>query len=254
MNPGRAIDLWGIESLPQHPPLHQKILLKAAELAEDAVRLKPPFDRIVETKLYSRTRYAALERLGSDEREVLQEAMIATAKFDMCGEAFRDFELMGRLREFDKSRRNQDQLLRSTAEFAKIPPRDPSFREKNIVLTVMRERYPAFKVDDELLKRLEPKRAQAYCFTKPLLLRNKLLIIVDATPPGISTFFEVKIGIAEPFYAFSEGSAWATSASWRYRDAAGCEQALNDALDVVDIVLPAFAEKMTEALGQITPS
>jgi hypothetical protein len=85
MNPGRAIDLWGIESLPQHPPLHQKVLLKAAEIADSAVRLRPPFHRIVETKLHSRTRYAALESLGLDAREMLLEAMVATAKFHMCG-------------------------------------------------------------------------------------------------------------------------------------------------------------------------
>ena len=99
-----VIDLNRINSLEEHPPLHQKVLLKAAELAEPAVRLKPPFDRVVTTKLWPRTRYAFLEGLDIGEREALLAAMIASVKFDMCGEAFRDQESFLRLRAFDDSR------------------------------------------------------------------------------------------------------------------------------------------------------
>jgi hypothetical protein len=85
MNPGRAIDLWGIESLPQHPQLHQKVLLKAAEIADSAVRLRPPFHRIVETKLHSRTRYAALERLGAKGIERFGDANLYLKKGRIAG-------------------------------------------------------------------------------------------------------------------------------------------------------------------------
>jgi hypothetical protein len=73
------IDLDRIHSLEEHPPLHRKVLLGAAELAEPAVRLKPPFDRVVNTKLWPRTRYGSLEGLDVNEREALLEAIIADA-------------------------------------------------------------------------------------------------------------------------------------------------------------------------------
>jgi hypothetical protein len=74
-----VIDLFRIRSLADHPPLHQKVLLKAAELAEEAVRLGSPFDRLKHTKLWSRTRYPALEKLGPGEKDLILEAMTATA-------------------------------------------------------------------------------------------------------------------------------------------------------------------------------
>ena len=37
--------------------------------------------------------------------------------------------------------------------------------------------------------------------------------------------------------------------AWRYHDADSCRQTVSDALDVVDIVLTPFADKMAEALG-----
>jgi hypothetical protein len=40
-----------------------------------------------------------------------------------------------------------------------------------------------------------------------------------------------------------------TGTSWRYHDAESCRQAVSDALDVVDIALAPFADKMAEALG-----
>jgi len=45
------------------------VLLKAAELVEEAIRLKPVFDRLKHTKLWSRTRYPALKKLGPGEKE-----------------------------------------------------------------------------------------------------------------------------------------------------------------------------------------
>ena len=116
------IDTFFVQSLEDHPPLHRKVLLKTAELAELAVRLRPPFDRVVNTKLWPRTRFAALEGLDVEEREALLEAMIASVKFSMCGEAFRDQERLKRLRAFDDSRRDSAKFLRDTVEFAKYPP------------------------------------------------------------------------------------------------------------------------------------
>ena len=113
------IDLSTIRSLADHPPRHQKVLVKFAELVEEAVRLEAPFDRLKHTKLWSRTRYPALEKLDPGEKDLILEAMTATAKFRACGEAFRNQELIKRLRVFDVSLRNTDELLRSTAEFAR---------------------------------------------------------------------------------------------------------------------------------------
>jgi hypothetical protein len=60
--------------------------------------------------------------------------------------------------------------------------------------------------------------------------------------------FEIRIGIESPLFAIREGCVWDTSGSWRYHDAESCRQMLSDALDVLDIILTPFAEKMAEAL------
>lgn len=236
------IDLDRIHSLKEHPLLHQKVLLRAAEMAEPAVRLKPPFDRVVNTKLWPRTRYASLERLDVKEREALLEAMIASVKFGMCGEAFRDQDSFRRLRAFDDSRRDVATLLRDTAEFAKYPPRDPRLRVEPVIADVMKRRHPDFKHDNELPQRIGRVVKGVVCFTKPFMRSNRLIIVIDC-------LLEIRIGIEAPLFAIHEGTAWDTSGSWRYHDAESCRQAVSDALDVVDIVLTPFAAKMTEALG-----
>jgi hypothetical protein len=241
-----VIDLFRIQSLADHPPQHQKVLLKCAELVEEAVRLEPPFDRVKHTKLWSRTRYQALEKLGPREKELILDAMTATAKFDSCGEAFRNQELMKRLRAFDASLRSRDELLRRTAEFAKLPPRDPHLHEEGIVLDVMKRRYPDFNRNDGPLEWVKPKPQGTYCFARSLTSTSKLLIFVEADL-GISTFFEIGIGISDPFYPVRDGAPWAVTGYWPYRDAQECRQALNDAMDVIAIILQPFADKMLEA-------
>lgn len=237
------IDTFFVRSLEEHPPLHRKVLLKAAELAEPAVRLRPPFDRVVKTKLWPRTRYASLVGLDVKEREALLEAMIAKVKFNMCGEAFRDQESIRRLRAFDDSRRDVAKILRDTAEFAKYPPVDPGLRAEPIITDVMKRRHPDFKHDNQLLKRIGRVVKGVVCFTKPFMTSNRLLIVMGYPS------FEIRIGIEAPLFAIREGGAWATSGSWRYHDADSCRQTVSDALDVVDIVLTPFADKMAEALG-----
>jgi len=237
------IDLNRIHSLKEHPPLHQTVLLKAAELAEPAVRLKPPFHRVVNTWLWPQTRYASLEGLDIREREALLEAMIASVKFAMCGEAFRDQESLRRLRAFDDSRRDAAKILRDTAEFAKYPPQDPGLRVEPVITDVMKRRHPDFKHDNGLLKRIGRVVKGVVCFTKPFMTSNRLLIVMGYPS------FEIWIGIEAPLFAIREGGAWATSGSWRYHDADSCRQTVSDALDVVDIVLTPFADKMAEALG-----
>jgi hypothetical protein len=237
------VDTFSVHSLEEHPPLHRKVLLKAAELAEPAVRLRPPFDRVVNTKLWPRTRYASLEALDVKEREALLEAMIASVKFDMCGEAFRDQESLRRLRAFDDSRRDVVKLLRDTAEFAKYPPRDPGLRVEPVIADVMKRRHPGFKHDNQLLKRIGRVVKGVVCFTKPFMVSNRLLIVMGYPK------FEIRIGIEAPLFAIREGDPWATSGSWRYHDVDSCRQTVRDALDVVDIVLTPFADKMAEALG-----
>jgi hypothetical protein len=237
------IDLDRIHSLEEHPPLHRKVLLKTAELAEPAVRLKPPFDRVVNTKLWPRTRYASLDALDIREREALLEAMIASVKFDMCGEAFRDQESLRHLRAFDDSRRDIAKILRDTAEFAKYPPRDPGLRVEPVITDVMKRRHPDFKHDNQFLKRIGRVVKGVVCFTKPFMTSNRLLIVMGYP------IFEIRIGIEAPLFSICEGAAWETSGSWRYHDAESCRQAVSDALDVVDIVLTPFADKMAEALG-----
>jgi hypothetical protein len=235
----------GKSSLDEHPPLHRKVLVKASELAEPAVRLRPPFDLIINTKLWRRSRFPSLESLDLKEKEDVLEAMIATAKFDMCGEAFRDQELIERLYAFDNSRRDTAKLLRETAEFAKKPPRDLDLRERPIIIDVMNRRYPEFKYDDQPLKPFGRAKTEVLCFSKSFMNSNKIIIIIGTS----SVRMETLIGIATPFYTIKDGNPWETSGSWGYRDASSCEQAINDALDVVDIVITPFAEKMTEALG-----
>src|SRR5262245_8851083 len=241
------IDLFRMRSLADHPPLHQKVLIKCAELVEEAVRLKAPFDRVRHTKLWHRTRFPALEKLGLVEKETILESMTATAKFHTCGEAFRNQELIKRLRAFDVSLRSTEELLRRTAEFAKLPPRDPDLHEEAIVLDVMKRRYPDFKRDDGPLEWVKPKPKGTYCFARPLTSTTKLLVFVEAQP-GISTFFEIGLGISAPLYPVRDGAPWATTGHWAYRKADECGQALNDAMDVIAIVLPPFAEKMLEVL------
>ena len=107
-------------------------------MAEPAVRLKPPFDLVINTKLWPRTRYPSLEALDVKQREALLEAMVATVKFRMCGEAFRDPESFQRLHTFDDSRRGVAKILRETAEFAKYPPQDPALREAPVIIDARR--------------------------------------------------------------------------------------------------------------------
>jgi hypothetical protein len=42
---------------------------------------------------------------------------------------------------------------------------------------------------------------------------------------------------------------WAATGHWAYRDVIECKQALNDAMDVIAIILPPFADKVLEALS-----
>jgi hypothetical protein len=158
-------------------------------------------------------------------------------------EAFRDQESFQRLRAFDDSRRDWAKILRDTAEFAKYPPQDPGLREEPVITEVMKRRHPDFKHDNQLLKRIGRRAKGVVCFTKPFMKSNRLIIVMGYP------LFEIRIGIEAPLFAISESTAWATSGSWRYHDAESCRQAVSDALEVVDIVLTPFADKMAEALG-----
>jgi len=115
------------------------------------------------------------------------------------------------------------------------------------VLDVMKRRYPDFKRDDGPLEWVKPKPQGTYCFARPLTSTTKSLVFVEAQP-GISTFFEIGLGISAPLYPVRDGAPWATTGHWTYRNADECGQALNDAMDVIAIVLPPFAEKMREVL------
>ena len=228
----------GIKSLDAHPELHQRVLIKAAELAEPAVRLTQPFDRVLATRLGPRTHYEALKTVAPDQAEQVLQDMIAVAKFRMCGEAFRDQAAIQRLREFGRARVSYDR--------PNPPPREP-FNEAPVIAEVMKVRYPDFRLDAELPKNLSVRNGVQW-FLTPFMTTNKLLIAIEATPL-ISTFFDLSIGVFDPLFGIREGDPWAVSGSWNYWDAESCERAVHGALDVVDIVLPPLMQKMKEALS-----
>ena len=95
-----------------------------------------------------------------------------------------------------------------------------------------------------MLKRIGRKEVKGVvCYTKPFVTSNSLLVVMGY--PRL----EIRIGIEVPVSTITEGAAWATSGSWRYHDSESCRQPINDAVDVVDIVLMPVADKMAEALG-----
>jgi hypothetical protein len=111
-----------------------------------------------------------------------------------------------------------------------------------VITDVMKSRHPDFKHDNQFPKRIGRVGKGVVCFTKPFMKSNRLLIVMGYPK------FKIRIGIEAPLFAIRESAAWETSGSWRYHDAESCRQAVSDALDVVDIVLTPFADKMAEAL------
>ncbi len=241
----KRIDVVEVErtrDLEMYPPLHRRILVKAAELAEPAVRLTPPFDRVIKTRLEPRTRYWALEALPPNQVEQILQDIIAAAKFAMCGEAFRDPAAMQRLREFD-----QTYFLSKYRSSWKPIRRNPEFNEQTTIISGLNDRYQDFIYQPNLFES-SGLQIKDYIFCKQFLDQSKLLIAIGAIPFQ-STALRVAIGISVPFYIIRDADLWCTSSSWLYWDAESCKQALNDALDVVDIILSPFIDKMGEALG-----
>jgi len=226
------------KSLGAHPPLHQRILVNASRLAEKAVALVPPFDRVMNTTLWPRTRFPFLDDFDPEKKEDVLDCMVATGKFRLCGEAYRDDERIRRLMEYD-----EDIFSRSGFRVNR-QPRVYDLKEKPIVMDIMGQRYPAFRPDNRHLKRFGVGKSGVHCFTRPMKESNNILIIIG--PERI--FFELLIGIQTPFYTISPTSPWVATGSWSYWDAQSCRQALNDALDVVDIIIGPFSQGMAEAL------
>lgn len=233
------VDLIRRKSLADYPPLHQRILVNASLLAEKAVALVHPFDQVRNTTLWSRTRFPFLSNIDPIKKEDVFECMIATGKFRLCGEAFRDDERMRRLMEYDKN-------IFSTSKIEiNRQSRVYGLKEKPIVMDVMTKRYPAFKSDNRPLKRFTSPKTGVHCFTKSMETANNILIIIGSA----GVFFQVLIGIEIPFYTIRAASPWVATGDWSYGDAQECRQALNNALDVVDIVIDPFSERMSEALA-----
>ena len=67
--------------------------------------------------------------------------------------------------------------------------------------------------------------------------------------PGFRLSLRSGLGFQIPSIPLEMGAPWATTGHWAYRDANECRQALNDAMDVIAIVLMPFADKMLEALS-----
>lgn len=228
-------------SLEEYPLAHRQVLTKASRLAQQAVRLCPPFDRVRNTTLWQRTCLSALEGIDSTEKEGILEAMIATARGNMCGESFRDEEMFRRLYDFeDKMRASGVRLFKA----ADRPVRDRNLHEPPIIIDIMKHRYSDFYRDNKALELFGKVKSKVLCFSKLFVKSSKILIIIRTA--GVR--LEATIGISCPYFSIDVGSPWATSGSWSYWDERSCEQAINNALDVVDIVIAPFEKKMSEAL------
>ncbi len=227
--------------------LQRNILLKAAELAEPAVMLRSPFDRILGVAALADLKRMRkdIETLSETKKKELLESMVAVARFFIAGELVRDQPAMERFMEYDRSLlsvKSMEYLTRSW------PDRAPELKEKPIIKEVMKLRYTQFRYDPSPFKVLDERVAGNNPFTCDFGKDNNIIIAIELRPPK-STRFVCHVGIADPLYLVRIGSFWAANSLWYYHDETSLVRALHEALDVVDIVLPPFLEKIGEILN-----
>ncbi len=232
-------DLPAGKSLDDMPVLHKKVLIKVAELAEPAIRLQSPFDKILQTGI--KARQLGYDKVEGAEKEELLLWQIAASKYIMCGNTFFNPEFQRKLSEFEKIHRIFSPIV--------TPPGGEWVDDKAIISNIVRSRMPEFVPDRGILKFMKSRKMRTegvQIFSAKCLKDNKIFVIfLTRQNQSVRT----AIGIMKPFFIINTVDPWYVySGNHFYHNMNTCLQAVNAAIDVIEIVLPMFLKKLEEAL------
>jgi hypothetical protein len=223
-----------------------RVAQKAAELAERAVRGMPPFDRfsnhlpLIRDKAYA-------DKYSEEAKHELLGAYIASAKFNVGGDAFRNDEAYRRIMQFEKpiAENLRRDFVPISAEH-RLKRRSFATKERRkLVEARVGQMLPDYRPDKKLVPATIPG---AVIFSKPLLETNKTFVAFDVGVGKTDGIFESYIGVEKPFYSVRPLSFLGSIIRGVYYTPQELHAIVEETLDVLKLLLPLFGEKMEEAL------
>jgi hypothetical protein len=221
----------------------------AAELAEEAVQGKPPFDKCVGHLLSNRYATYFAEYDQKAQRDLIA-AYVASAQFSVAGEAYRNDEAFRKIREFEAPL--AEQLRRNAvpvrAEQGLALRRYAREARRKLVETRMAGRFPDYRLDSELVPLAIP---QAVIFSKQLLRNTKTFIAFDLGTGKTDGILHSYIGLDRPFYSARPASFFGSIIRGVYYNSEELGRLLQETNDLLEVLLPPFTQKMRETLGDV---
>lgn len=226
--------------------VERRVEQKAAELAEQAVRGLPPFDRLPQYLLWN-TRKRYLQKFTEEAKQKLLDAYVASAQFSVGGERYRNDELLRRVAEFEAP--IGDDLRRSFTPVSSAHrlkrERFAMTERKKMVAAAMAERFPDYRLDDNALFKTI---ARAMVYSKPLLDGRKTLLAFDLGEGKTDGIFQSYICLNQPFYSARPASFFAWAIRGIYYAPEELQATLDETLELLEVLEPTFTEKMREAI------
>lgn len=222
------------------------VLDKAAEIAEMAVRGRPPFSKLPQYLPLNRNAEFLVRWSDEDKRQLI-ESVVASAKFSVAGERYRDEAALQKEKQLAAE---QSLILRSRA---KPIPAERSLLlkafsvkdRKKIVKGEVEKRFPAYVPDKSIFERTMPG---LLVFAKSFLEDNKLWIAFDLGAAKTDGIFESYVGVQKPFYSTRPASFYGASIRGVYSAPEELRAVVDETLDLLAVVLPVFEEKMRDIL------
>lgn len=219
---------------------------KAAELAELAVRGRPPFDAVARYSVLNQYK-KYFDRYDEATRREVTDAYVSNAQFLVGGETYRNDEALGRVREFEKP--IADDLRRNfvpvDSERRLARGRFAVRDRRKLVEDLFLQKLPEYRQDSSLVPESIP---QGLFFSKALGAGNKMFVGFDLGSGKTDGIFNSYIGIEKPFYSVQPTSFFVSPIRGIYYTPDELRAIVVDTLELLDVLLPVFGKKMEEAL------
>lgn len=224
----------------------KRLAAAAAQIAEDAIRRRPPFEAVEMyggLDVYS----AALKGVTHDWSRVVESA-VAAAKFHVGGKAYRDEGAIKYLADLDQQIRPLLKAVRAPISGDQWLARERfGMKErKELVRTELQARFPDYSLTKEFFDRVVPG---VMVFTKPFLEASRLFIAVSLGSGKSSGTFECHFGLERPFYSQMPGSFYFSHILGAYHAPEDLQEIVRKNLSLLDPLLPVFADRVRQAIG-----
>jgi hypothetical protein len=214
-------------------------IMMAERITKRALEKAAPFEKIAYPSALE-PYFPYVADLPESERVSVLADFIESQKAKLGGPVYIDKQRNERLAPIEKAR---------TLEYAKnyVPYKLPNniisnTKAKGILREALEKRYPDFKS-------MKSSDANILRFSKEHLLCGSVDMLFDRGTYGPGLFTPL-LGVSEPSYSANLGDlAGITKTSWRYATEIECSEAVEDVLNIVDVVLPVFIKTVEEAIS-----